>query len=118
MAGLVPPSLFRWRRHGDGNERFPRPRARLCGCRIPVVRCDYPRQYGSRWGRSCSKREQCERPAKHPVAKGWQSSATTDTDTTKEWWSEGGCHNIGMITGAPSGIVVLDIDPHHGGDDT
>jgi hypothetical protein len=41
--------------------------------------------------------------------------ATTDLDQIRRWWSAWPEANIGIPTGAPSGLWVLDIDPRHGG---
>jgi putative DNA primase/helicase len=38
--------------------------------------------------------------------------ATTEIALIEYWW------NIGVCTGAESGVVVLDVDPRHGGDET
>ena len=43
--------------------------------------------------------------------------ATTDINTIKEWWSQEPDANVGIRTGKGSGLVVLDIDPRHEGDD-
>ncbi len=45
------------------------------------------------------------------VGKAWRTKATTHTETIEEWWS--GHHTddeIGILTGADSGIWVLDVD--------
>lgn len=47
--------------------------------------------------------------------------ATRDPERIREWRSlinGGGRPNLGIATGRISGIVVIDIDPDHGGDDT
>src|SRR5579883_1452403 len=41
--------------------------------------------------------------------------ATTDLDQIRRWWSAWPEANIGIPTGLPSGLWVLDIDPRHGG---
>jgi bifunctional DNA primase/polymerase-like protein len=38
--------------------------------------------------------------------------ATTDAETIRRWWD---ADNIGIQTGAVSGLVVLDVDPRHDG---
>lgn len=63
---------------------------------------------------ACSRGEQCDSPGKHPLETGWQD---TSPELTR-WWGLGGLWNIGIATGAASRIVVLDIDPRHGGDET
>jgi putative DNA primase/helicase len=49
------------------------------------------------------------------VRENWQNEATTDPAAINKWWGRGGPFNIGIVTGAPSGIVVLDVDPGNGG---
>jgi len=60
----------------------------------------------------------CSSPAKHPV--GWLTprgllDASRDPGVLAAWF-ERDAWNIGIATGAASDIVVLDIDPRHGGD--
>src|SRR5580700_1544304 len=64
---------------------------------------------------SCSE-ENCTNPGKHPLTVNGIKNATTDDTWIRTWWEEFPEANIGVATGAPSGIVVLDIDPRHGGD--
>lgn len=52
-------------------------------------------------------------PGKHPIAKyvpKGLKDATNDTKTIQNWWTEKSYANIGVVTGAKSGIIVLDID--------
>ena len=42
--------------------------------------------------------------------------ATTNLDKITEWWTCRPTANVGIACGAPSGIVVIDIDPKNGGD--
>ena len=44
--------------------------------------------------------------------------ASTDTDTVISWWQRWPDANIGIATGARSGLVVLDVDVQHGGQGT
>ncbi|MBV8548292.1 MAG: bifunctional DNA primase/polymerase [Alphaproteobacteria bacterium] len=41
--------------------------------------------------------------------------ATCDTDKILRWWTDCPDANIGLATGAASGIDVLDVDPRHNG---
>jgi hypothetical protein len=41
--------------------------------------------------------------------------ATTDLYQIRRWWSAWPDANIGIPTGTPSGLWVLDVDPRHGG---
>jgi len=49
------------------------------------------------------------------VAHGFHA-ATTDLACIRAWWQEQPEANIGVPTGEASGLIVLDIDPRHGGD--
>ena len=33
------------------------------------------------------------------------------------WWTEWANANVGIVTGAQSGLIVLDIDPRNGGEE-
>src|SRR5690606_215593 len=48
--------------------------------------------------------------------KRWQIAATTDPAAIRAWWSSWPRADIGIATGAESGIIVLDVDPKKGGD--
>jgi hypothetical protein len=45
-------------------------------------------------------------------------TATTDLATVQRWWRQWPAANIGIATGDASGLVVVDVDPDHGGVDT
>jgi len=47
--------------------------------------------------------------AKTPVVK-WGTEATTDLDIITGWWTQNPAFNIGLVTGAKSGIAVIDFD--------
>ncbi len=47
----------------------------------------------------------------------WCAAATKDGRQLTEWFA-GTRHNIGIATGEVSNLIVLDIDPRHGGDAT
>ncbi len=70
--------------------------------------------HGIRDGR-CSCGADCGSPGKHPRIKGWPNVATTDPQTIARWWRQWPYANIGCACG-PSGLLVLDVDPRHGGD--
>jgi hypothetical protein len=67
---------------------------------------------------SCTRKGACRTPGKHPRLTKWQEWATTDKGTVAGWWKAWPNANIGILTGAASGIVVLDLDPRNGGDET
>ncbi|MCX7618334.1 bifunctional DNA primase/polymerase [Tepidiforma sp.] len=54
---------------------------------------------------------------KEPLTEHGVKDATTDLDTIEEWWRRWPKANVGIATGAVSGLVVLDIDPRNGGDE-
>lgn len=71
---------------------------------------------------SCGKPE-CKSPGKHPTEKGWQNPLL-DPDMDGNWWRMLGAGeadrgdwkpqaNIGILTGGPSGVFVLDVDISH-----
>jgi len=64
---------------------------------------------------SCPKGKDCRTPAKHPSIDNWVEAGTTDAATIRQWWQRTPQANVGICTGVKSGIVVLDIDPRHGG---
>ncbi len=47
----------------------------------------------------------------------WQSftNQRATEDQVKAWWSENPDANVGIVTGAISGLVVVDVDPDRGG---
>jgi replicative DNA helicase len=50
----------------------------------------------------------------------WQQTATTDTAQITAWWTTNPDHGVGVVTGAASGVWVLDVDVADGkaGDET
>jgi hypothetical protein len=44
--------------------------------------------------------------------------ATTDADQVREWWRRWPEAGIAIRTGQESGLIIFDVDPEHGGDDT
>ena len=60
----------------------------------------------------------CEQIGKHPRTKHGFFDGTTDETIIRQWWTQWPDANIGLITGATSGFIVLDVDPRHGGDET
>lgn len=57
--------------------------------------------------------------AKVPAFTAWQTKGTTDEATITTWWTGTYAnHGVSILTGAPSGIFVLDVDLAPGGDDT
>jgi len=70
--------------------------------------------------RSCScGRDHCASPGKHPRIKwaAYQERLPTEEEVQR-WWRRWPEANIAVVTGKVSGIVVLDVDPRHGGDES
>ena len=57
----------------------------------------------------------CKGGAKLPLIKDWPNRATTDPDTIKQWYRQWPDANWGLVTGARSKFVVLDVDKKSGG---
>lgn len=66
---------------------------------------------------SCGKAG-CGNIGKHPRCDHGLKDATTDEAQIRAWWTRWPNANIGVPTGAVSGMVVIDIDPRHGGNDS
>jgi hypothetical protein len=68
----------------------------------------------------CSCRnDECSSPGKHPriAWAAYQDRRPTSIEV-KQWWTRWPDANPLIITGAVSNVVVLDIDPRHGGDES
>jgi hypothetical protein len=55
---------------------------------------------------------------KIPIVRDWTSKASTDPEQIRTWWSNDSGINIGIATGARSNLLVLDVDPNNGGDES
>ena len=66
----------------------------------------------------CSCGKPCQSPGKHPRNSHGLKDAVTDADTIQHWWTQWTDANVGIVTGCISGLVVLDVDPRHGGDES
>ena len=66
---------------------------------------------------SCG-RPRCSSPGKHPRIRQWHTKATVDENAILDWWRRWPSANVCIATGKVSGVVVLDIDPRHGGEDS
>lgn len=60
----------------------------------------------------------CSNVGKHPRTRRGFKEATTDEAEIRRIWEASPTANIGVPTGAASGMIVVDIDPRHGGDDS
>lgn len=66
---------------------------------------------------SCGKPD-CQNQGKHPLTEHGLKDATTDKKQIKIWFTRWPKANVAIATGQQAGIVVLDIDPRHGGLDS
>jgi hypothetical protein len=69
---------------------------------------------------ACScKRSTCGFSAgKHPFWDNWPERASSDADIARGWWASSPQANVGIATGARSGIFVVDVDIDKGGADS
>jgi hypothetical protein len=66
-------------------------------------------------GRCSCGRTDCSSPAKHPRTARGLHDATHDPAVIASWWQRWPTANVAVRTGAASDLVVLDVDPDHGG---
>ena len=69
-------------------------------------------------GRCSCGQDGCGSAGKHPRLANGLNGATTRPDLLESWWRRWPAASVGIRTGAVSGLVVIDIDPRHGGDET
>jgi len=69
-------------------------------------------------GRKAGKKEDgdCQNAGKHPRTRHGCLDATTDPKVIEAWWHRWPDANVGIATGR--GLLVLDVDPRHDGDDS
>lgn len=78
---------------------------------FPVFPC-----HSAKGVRCSCPRNGCKSPGKHPRINNWGNEATTDPDKIRAWWKSWPDSNIGIPAG--HGLLVLDIDPGNGGEDS
>lgn len=88
---------------------------RYAAAGIPVFPLHWIKQDGNC---SCRQGAMCQAKGKHPRIKSWNEEATTDAAKIKEWWSKTPSANIGIPMGEKSGLVTLDVDTRHGGEES
>ena len=66
----------------------------------------------------CTCHKDCSSPGKHPRTIHGFKDATTDEQRLRGWWESWQNANVGIVTGAASGLVVIDVDPRNGGLDS
>jgi len=59
---------------------------------------------------SCGSGGDCKAPGKHPRTRHGLKEASTDSRLIHSWWSQWPEANIGIATGADSGVLVVDVD--------
>lgn len=60
----------------------------------------------------------CASPGKHPRVRGGLHASSADASVIRGWWARWPRANVAVRTGAASELVVVDVDPAHGGDAT
>src|SRR5262245_22935171 len=56
--------------------------------------------------------------SKLPLLPEWPHRAATDRNTIIGWWRRWPSAGVGIATGAESGVVVVDVDPRHAGEES
>src|SRR3954452_19024863 len=75
--------------------------------------------YGAKGGVCrCGGGDACQSPGKHPRTKRGVHAATAGRDVVASWWADWPTANVGVATGSASGVVVIDVDPRNGGDES
>src|SRR5262249_25320402 len=78
----------------------------------------FPVHIAVKGGCSCHN-SACPHPGKHPRTAHGFHDATMNVDTVRAWWEfDFPRSNVGIRTGQESRLVVLDVDPRHGGDES
>ena len=67
---------------------------------------------------SCRKKERCSSPGKHPRLPKWTEKGSRDPDQIVKWWKQWPNANVGIVTGTPSDVFILDFDVRSGGRET
>jgi hypothetical protein len=66
---------------------------------------------------SCGKSD-CDSVAKHPLTAHGFLDATTDPEAIREHWKTHPAANVGLRTGTDGGVLVMDIDSRHSGEES
>lgn len=77
--------------------------------------------HGMREGRCTCGNFKCASPGKHPYSRlvpNGLKQATTNVNKIRDWFERMPVLNIGIATGADSNLVVLDVDPKNGGQES
>lgn len=94
----------------------------------PIKLGDHALAYGERGWRvlpvhgvldgHCTCGRNCKEAGKHPRIKEWPAAASKDPAKIRAWWHKWPDANVGIATGAGSGLSVLDVDRRSGGQDS
>ncbi|MBI4496340.1 MAG: bifunctional DNA primase/polymerase [Chloroflexi bacterium] len=71
--------------------------------------------HSPRAGRCSCGKPDCASAGKHPRTPNGVKDATADEGTIRAWWRQWPDANVAIATGAISALMVLDVDPAHGG---
>lgn len=66
---------------------------------------------------TCNKAD-CSSAGKHPRTEHGVKDASGNPEVIRSWWNEWPTANVGVATGNASGVIVVDVDPRNGGDDS
>jgi|ERR1019366_2941488 hypothetical protein len=80
--------------------------------------CSSQLQWALRYARVGLAVFPCKPGGKEPLTPHGFKDATTDLQQVRKWWQLWPAANIGIATGTPSGLIALDVDPRHGGDES
>ena len=61
-------------------------------------------------GKCSCRKPKCNRAGKHPRINQWTVKASCDRTQIFAWWKRWPQANVEVLTGAESGVVVLDVD--------
>lgn len=67
---------------------------------------------------SCNAGKFCKSPGKHPATPNGVKDATSDPEVLSNWFRENNNLNIAIAAGGTSNLIVLDIDPRNGGNES
>ena len=75
--------------------------------------------HGIRKDKSCTcSRPDCSSPGKHPRINDWQNKASKTPNTIKGWFKRWPESNVGILTGSKCKLLVWDVDPRNGGNES
>lgn len=66
----------------------------------------------------CPRGRNCTAPGKHPIGDGWEQQTQDEgMEAFERLEAKGWAYNVGILVG-PSGLLVVDVDPRNGGNET